>query len=51
MQRLKIADVMRDRQLLPLVRQAASLILKTVPDVADPIIQRWLKQSEEFAHV
>lgn len=45
---LKIADLQRDADLLPLVRSAAELV---TPDGADALIERWLGNKSVFASV
>ncbi len=47
----KIADVMRDRLLLPNVAKAAKTIMKTEPEVAEELIERWLGRREEYGQV
>ncbi|MEM8981601.1 MAG: ATP-dependent DNA helicase RecG [Pseudomonadota bacterium] len=47
----RIADLSRDRSLLPVVRRAATLIEQTAPGNADRLIERWLGSAERFATV
>lgn len=47
----KIADVMRDRLLLPKVTQVAKQLFQEQPDVSDELINRWLGRREEFGQV
>lgn len=47
----KIADVMRDRMLLPQVNSAAKQLLDESPGVAEELILRWLGRREEYAQV
>jgi ATP-dependent DNA helicase RecG len=47
----KIADVMRDRLLLPQVNRAARQLLEKSPEQADALIRRWLGQREEYGQV
>jgi ATP-dependent DNA helicase RecG len=47
----KIADVMRDRMLLPQVNRAARQLLEQSPEQADALIRRWLGQREEYGQV
>jgi ATP-dependent DNA helicase RecG len=48
---LRIANVVRDADLLPAVQRAADSILSSAPDNADALIRRWLGGSERFAKV
>jgi len=51
LQRLRVADLARDRALLPAVQQAGGVMLDRHPDRVEPLIQRWLSRYEDFAHV
>lgn len=51
MQSLKIADIYRDRQLLPVVQQAARTVVSEYPQLAQPLIQRWIGSKEQFAKI
>jgi ATP-dependent DNA helicase RecG len=46
-----IADIARDRALLPAVQQAAELLQTQYPDRVEPIIRRWLGRREEYGGV
>ncbi len=48
---LRIADLVRDSDLLPAVQQAATLLQREHPDLVDPLIKRWLGNRERFGHV
>jgi ATP-dependent DNA helicase RecG len=48
---LRVADLMRDADLLPQVQHAADTLLKTAPDHVAPLLQRWVGQSERFGKV
>lgn len=48
---LRIADLIRDRKLLPSVQSAADLILADFPGHAAPLINRWLGQSLRYGEV
>ncbi len=48
---LRIADLMRDSDLLPAVQQAASLLQGEYPELVDLLIKRWLGNREQFGHV
>ena len=50
-QRLKIADIMRDRHLLPQVQRAANEILQTYPEIIPALKKRWLGEKEQLAKV
>lgn len=51
MQRLRIANIIRDRKLLPKVQTAAKELLQTHPENAEAIKRRWIGQKEEFSKV
>ena len=51
LQRLRIADLARDRALLRGVQKAGQIVLDKYPGHIDPLIQRWLSRYEDFAHV
>lgn len=48
---LRIADLLRDSDLLPAVQQAATLLQQDYPEVIDVLIKRWLGSRERFGHV
>ena len=47
----RIADIMRDRDLIPAVQQTAKTLLADHPQTVDALIQRWLGESIEFGQV
>jgi ATP-dependent DNA helicase RecG len=47
----RIADLSRDRDLLPTVRSLADQILAESPDLADTLIRRWMHQRLDYAKV
>jgi len=51
LQRLRVADLARDRGLLPKVQSAGRIMLENHADRIDPLIRRWLSRYEEYAHV
>ena len=46
-----IADIVRDRALLPRVQSIAALLLDRYPERVDPIVRRWLGWREEYGSV
>lgn len=48
---LRIADLVRDSELLPAVQQAAALLQQNYPQVVECLIKRWLGNSEQYGHV
>lgn len=48
---LRVADLERDADLLPLIKQTAELLSQQYPHVIDPLIQRWLGNSEVYGNV
>jgi len=51
LQRLRIANIMRDRHLLPKVQQAANMILQQHIDIIPQLKRRWIGTKEQFAKV
>lgn len=49
--RLKIADLTRDQPLLPHANSAAQYLLKEFPQCVQPLIHRWMRHTQEYAHV
>lgn len=49
--RFRIADLLRDRSMLPTVRDAADLILAENSDRVEPLIKRWLLNGEQYGVV
>jgi len=48
---LRIANIMRDQDLIPLVQETAKQLLQDYPKNADAVIQRWLGRSTEYGQV
>lgn len=48
---LRIADLLRDSDLLPSVQQVANVIIAEHGEIIDPLIKRWLNNSERYGHV
>ncbi len=51
MQEFHIADIMRDRALLPQVQKTAQMMLADFPQHVEPIIRRWLGRKEDYGGV
>ena len=51
LQQLRIADLSRDTDLLPVVAQIAQTLSKTHPQCIAPIVHRWIKQKDIYANV
>src|SRR5690606_12404890 len=47
----KIADLMRDAEMLPAVREAAQQLMEHWPQHADPLLERWLKHGQHYGQV
>ncbi|WP_006787265.1 ATP-dependent DNA helicase RecG [Thiorhodospira sibirica] len=47
----RIADILRDQDLLDAVRQAAALIWHDYPGHVEPLIQRWLGSVEQYGQI
>ena len=48
---LRVADLMRDQQLMPNVVAASKLVFDQYPDLIEPLLHRWMKQGLQFAEV
>jgi ATP-dependent DNA helicase RecG len=48
---LRIAHLVRDRDLLPHVHRAAEALLEQHPDLVAPLIHRWIAMKQEYAAV
>ena len=46
----KIADLQRDEALLPRIKSFAASMMEAHPEKIDPIIKRWIGNSEEYAN-
>ena len=46
-----IADLLRDRTLLPRAQEIAEMLLKEHPEHVDPIVRRWLGEAENYGNV
>ncbi len=51
LQKMRIADLIRDKKLLPRVEQAAGVIQQKWPDNVEPLIQRWVHEGERYSDV
>jgi ATP-dependent DNA helicase RecG len=47
----KVADLMRDADLLPAVRDAAQALLARWPDHVTPLLERWLRHGQQYGQV
>jgi len=47
----KIANLMDDQHLLPLIQHAAQQVITKHPESVEPLIERWIKHAEEYASV
>lgn len=48
---LRIADLMRDSDLLPAVQEVATILQKDYPEKIPALIQRWIGNNARFGHV
>ncbi|MCH9025863.1 MAG: ATP-dependent DNA helicase RecG [Proteobacteria bacterium] len=48
---MRIADLMRDADLLPEVHKTATFMLKERPDAVDGLIRRWVGEADRFGKV
>ena len=51
LQMLRIADLVRDAELLPQVQDMANDLWVSHPESVEPLIKRWLGDAERFANV
>ncbi|CAM3642285.1 ATP-dependent DNA helicase RecG [Pseudomonas reidholzensis] len=47
----KVADLMRDADLLPAVRDAAQTLLADWPEHVSPLLDRWLRHGQQYGQV
>jgi len=47
----KVADLMRDADLLPAVRDAAQALLARWPEHVSPLLERWLRHGQQYGQV
>jgi len=48
---MRIADLLRDQDLLPLVEEAATELFQHWPDHVDPLVRRWIGDAARYADV
>jgi ATP-dependent DNA helicase RecG len=48
---LRVADLMRDQELMPKVVAASRLVFDQHQHIIEPLLHRWLKQGLQFAEV
>jgi ATP-dependent DNA helicase RecG len=48
---LRVADLLRDADLLPQVIEVSEQLLATAPDSVEPLIRRWIRGETEYAKV
>jgi ATP-dependent DNA helicase RecG len=48
---MRVADLLRDADLLPKVQTAAEAMLRDWPSQVPPLVQRWLGHAEQYARV
>jgi ATP-dependent DNA helicase RecG len=48
---LRIADLLRDSDLLPAVTQAATTLIQQHKQIIAPLIKRWLRDAVQYGHV
>jgi ATP-dependent DNA helicase RecG len=51
LQQMRVADLLRDQSMLPMVRSAAESMVHRHPECVAPIIHRWVKSEMELANV
>jgi ATP-dependent DNA helicase RecG len=48
---MRVANLMRDADLLPKVQSAADVMLRDWPSQVDPLIRRWVGHAEQYGRV
>jgi ATP-dependent DNA helicase RecG len=48
---LRVADLLRDADLLPRVQDAAVMLLEQAPEAVAPLLRRWIGAGEQFGKV
>ena len=48
---MKIADIIRDQQLIPKVNEIAQQLLDKYPQAVEPIMQRWIGKKADYQKV
>ena len=48
---MRVADLMRDADLLPKVQQVAEWMLKEHSENVQPLLRRWIGKDEQFGKV
>lgn len=48
---LRIADLLRDKHLLPTIQEMAAELWQRYPEVIEPIIKRWLTKDDRYGEV
>lgn len=48
---LRIADLIRDQEMMPKVAKASRVVFDKYPQMIEPLLHRWLKQGLQFAEV
>jgi ATP-dependent DNA helicase RecG len=51
MQKMRVADLVRDRGLLPEVLALGKKMMSQYPDRVQPLIRRWVRSAEQYGHV
>ena len=49
--RMSVADLMRDADLLPAVRDASMSLLQQWPQHVSPLLDRWLRHGQQYGQV
>ena len=49
--RMRVADLIRDADLLPMVIRISDELLSSYPDRAAPLVRRWVRGAEKYAKV
>ena len=50
-QKMRVADLVRDRELLPEVLTLGKKMMRRYPDRVPPLIRRWVSSAEQYGSV
>ncbi len=51
LQKFKVANLVRDRSMIPIICGIAELVQEKYPEVIDPLIARWVPDSDHYARI
>lgn len=51
LQKMRVADLIRDRELLPIVFELGKEMTRKYPDRVPKLVERWVRHEEQYGHV